>query len=145
MCRYREYHYSCGDVEVENPPYLPCCEDYCKFEDSDPPIKIRKNTLCGNHASGISPTGPSDGGTSWSRTNSTAKDRGRALGPGEGDPGDRLRHTVSTKIKVAKLVRSLTKKTKDKEQKTNGADGFLPDNHNSHYEEIGNEMDDLKK
>ncbi|EPS40435.1 hypothetical protein H072_5742 [Dactylellina haptotyla CBS 200.50] len=146
MCRYRVYIYSCGDAEVENPPYLPCSDEYCAPDspDADPPIKIKKTTPCGQHAAGGSPTNgqPTDGGTSWSRTNSSH--RGRALGPGEGDPGDRLRHTVSTKIKVSKLVRSLTKKKPEKEHKNNGADGFLPDNHRA-YDEIGSEMDELKK
>lgn len=155
MCRYRKYIYvNCGHSEFESPPYLPCVSDpneYCSPETtSDPPITLKKNTACNDPAcaglgGGLSPTGPTDGGTSWSRTNSG--NRGRALGPGEGDPGDRLRHTVSTKMKVAKLVRSMTKKSKEKkeQQQSNGADGFLPDNHgHGSYNEI-NEMDELKK
>ncbi|KAF3129144.1 hypothetical protein TWF594_011150 [Orbilia oligospora] len=135
MCRYRKYIYvNCGHSEFESPPYLPCVSDpneYCSPETtSDPPITLKKNTACNDPACAglggapLSPTGPTDGGTSWSRTNSG--NRGRALGPGEGDPGDRLRHTE-----------------KKEQQQNNGVDGFLPDNHGS-YNEI-NEMDELKK
>lgn len=146
MCRYREYICSCGHTDTESPPYLPCCDDYCDPEDADPPIKLKKNTVCTKCSGGdITPQGgPSDGGTSWTRTNSM--NRGSGLGE-EGDPGARLRHTVSTKMKVsgiAKLARSMTKKNKEKEpKKTNGVDGFLPDQQ-QRYEEI-NEMDEFKK
>ncbi|KAK6353180.1 hypothetical protein TWF696_005167 [Orbilia brochopaga] len=148
MCRYRVYTYACGHSVTEQPPYLPCNpDDFCRLEQSDPPIKIKKNTPCGNEtcdaSAGMPLNQPSGGGTSWDRTNSG--NQGRALGE---NPADRLRHTVSTKIRVAKLVRSMTKKNKDKEAAKangNGVDGFLPDNQHMVYEEVGNEMDELKK
>ncbi|KAF3940124.1 hypothetical protein ABW19_dt0209221 [Dactylella cylindrospora] len=151
MCRYRQYHFSCGHVKVESPPYLPCNpEEFCSPDDPDldKPINLKKNTACGDAScsasEGMPMAQPNDGGTSWSRTNSM--NRGSGLGE-EGDPGARLRHTVSTKMKVsgiAKIARSMTKKHKEQKQKDNGVDGFLPDN-TGRYHEIGNEMDDLKK
>jgi len=151
MCRYREYHYACGDVEIETPPYLPCCtDDFCTPDSSsDPPIKIKKNTPCGSPtceaSDGTIAAHNVGGGTSWSLTNS--KHRGNGAGE-EGDPGARLRHTVSTKMKVAglaKLARSMTKK-KNAQPKTNGAEDFFTNGGNEkYYEEIGSEMEDLKK